>query len=437
MLKKINVEKIIYFLIIIVMILVPILKLSTYIPAIEEFYINYFELKRVYVLWASIIFLLITYLYLIFSKNEKIDCVDIIVYILIILAFVSTNYAINFEKSFFGEMYRNEGLLTILSYYFLLLNAKSIKNEKYKNNIVKLFIILGIFQSVYAILQSYTDISFIGRYFVGYMAMGLCSNPNFFGSYMVMEVLIIGYMYIYNPKRRYLCIYTLFGLALYLAESTGPVLSVLITLIFSMFILPKKLKKIFKLIIILLMTFVFADLSLKYVQNNKFETELIEGYDISADISTILETPLEEVGSGRLTIWNNSLPLVKKYWLVGCGLDNFKNAYPNIGDLKYDKAHNVYLQISITNGLPALILFLVLLFIVFIKGIKLKNNFITPIYMAFIGYSIQAFFNISVIDVAPYYYIIIGLILSEKDKNISIIKEKINLKKLMKRLRIS
>ena len=33
--------------------------------------------------------------------------------------------------------------------------------------------------------------------------------------------------------------------------------------------------------------------------------------------------------------------------------------------------------------------------------------------MAFIGYSIQAFLNISVIDVAPYYFIIIGLILSE------------------------
>ena len=43
------------------------------------------------------------------------------------------------------------------------------------------------------------------------------------------------------------------------------------------------------------------------------------------------------------------------------------------------------------------------------------------IYMAFIGYSIQAFFNISVIDVAPYYYIILGLIFSkytnENEKN--------------------
>ena len=46
--------------------------------------------------------------------------------------------------------------------------------------------------------------------------------------------------------------------------------------------------------------------------------------------------------------------------------------------------------------------------------------------MAFIGYSIQAFFNISVIDVAPYYYIILGLILTEcKEDNNDKIESKL------------
>ena len=43
--------------------------------------------------------------------------------------------------------------------------------------------------------------------------------------------------------------------------------------------------------------------------------------------------------------------------------------------------------------------------------------------MAFVGYSVQAFLNISVIDVAPYYFIIIGLILSENKK-----QEKLDIK---------
>lgn len=419
MLKKINIEKVIYFLIIMVMCLIPILKFTTYVPVIQRFYYNVFEIKRVYVLWGSIFFLFITYLYLIISGKMHINIVDIIVYALIILAFVSTGYALNFEKSFFGEVYRNEGLLTILSYYFLLLNAKYLKCERYKKNIIKLFIILGVIQSIYAIFQSYTDLSFIRRYSVSYMAMGLCSNPNFFGSYMVMNILIVFYIYIFNPKKRYLFIFVLFGISLYLAESTGPVLSVLVAIVFSMFILRKSIKKILMLFVILLFTFCFTDYSLKYVQNNKYDNVLMEGHDISSDIETMVTKPSEETGNGRLTVWKKSLPLVKKYWLFGCGLDNFKNAYPNYGGFAYDKAHNVYLQISITNGLIALVIFLVLLFIVFFKGIKIKNSILTPIYMAFIGYSIQAFFNISVIDVAPYYYIMIGLILSFGKKDIA------------------
>ena len=104
--KKINIEKIIYIIVITVMILIPLLKLSTYIPSIANFYRNNFEIKRVYVLWISIFFLTITYLYTIFSKKEKINYIDISVYILIVLAFLSTNYAINFFKAFFGEEYR-------------------------------------------------------------------------------------------------------------------------------------------------------------------------------------------------------------------------------------------------------------------------------------------------------------------------------------------
>ena len=416
--KKITIEKIIYIVIVLVMILIPLLKLSTYIPAIEKIYIEHFELKRVYVLWLAIVFLLITYLYVIFSKKEKITSIDIIIYILIILAFISTKYAIDFEKSFFGEMYRNEGLLTILSYYLLVLNTKSIKKEKYKKNIIKLFIIIGVFQSIYGLLQSYTYLPYIRRHPIKYMAMGLCSNPNFFGSYMVMQLLLIGYLYVYNPKKRYLLIYILFGIALYIALSTGPSLSAIVALIFWIFIIPKKFKKIMKLTIVLFLSFILANLSLKAVQTSEYKKQLIKSQGIVSEITTITQRPKETIGSGRLVVWENSIPLVKKYWLIGCGLDNFKNAYPNSGPLKYDKAHNVYLQIAVTNGLPALIIFLILLFIAFIKGMKLKNGFITPIYMAFIGYSIQAFFNISVIDVAPYYYIILGIILSKSEEEI-------------------
>ena len=46
--------------------------------------------------------------------------------------------------------------------------------------------------------------------------------------------------------------------------------------------------------------------------------------------------------------------------------------------------------------------------------LKTKDNLTITLLGGFVAYSIQAFANISVIHVAPIYYIIIGLILSQK-----------------------
>ena len=176
-----------------------VLKLCSYLPYVRDVWD--FTTKRVYLLWGSIFLLLNTYIYGIISKKIKINYIDIIIYLLVFLGFVSTTFALDFEKSFFGAPNRYEGLLTILSYYFLMLNTKYITNQKYKNNIIKVFIGLGIFQSIYGILQVYTSSIFIRHYpFMPYMAMGLCSNPNFYASYMLMQVLLVSSLYIQNNK---------------------------------------------------------------------------------------------------------------------------------------------------------------------------------------------------------------------------------------------
>ena len=111
-----------------------------------------------------------------------------------------------------------------------------------------------------------------------------------------------------------------------------------------------------------------------------------------------------------MDIWKRSLPLVKKYFSVGAGIDNY---YFVFKDYPLDKAHNIYLQILVTNGLPSLLLYLGLCLLIFIRNIKFKGPLTTALFVAFVGYSIQGFANISVIDVAPYFYVIMGIIASE------------------------
>ncbi|MEG2379578.1 MAG: O-antigen ligase family protein, partial [Bacilli bacterium] len=136
-------------------------------------------------------------------------------------------------------------------------------------------------------------------------------------------------------------------------------------------------------------------------------------YIIKEDIKNIIKDK-KNIGNGRLEIWKNSIPLVKKYWLVGSGLDTFAKVYEQENNIIHDKAHNIYLQMLITNGFFSLFLYLSLLLIIFIKCLKFKDPLVISLFIAFIGYSIQGFANISVINVAPYFFIIMGLLNEEK-----------------------
>ena len=80
-----------------------------------------------------------------------------------------------------------------------------------------------------------------------------------------------------------------------------------------------------------------------------------------------------------------------------------------------DKAHDEYLQILVTMGIFSLISYICMHFLIIKEGIKntLKQHeiyYLLPV----IGYIVQAQFNISVIEVAPIFYIALGLLINRK-----------------------
>ncbi len=128
-------------------------------------------------------------------------------------------------------------------------------------------------------------------------------------------------------------------------------------------------------------------------------------------------------GSSRFFIWKKSLPLVKEYFWIGSGPDTFAFVFPDdaekkevFGDMIVDKAHNEYLQMAITLGVPALLTYLFLLFIILrnafqaLKRVCEQEKIILfGLISAILGYLVQAFFNISVIPVAPLFWSILGI----------------------------
>lgn len=417
--KQIKLDTMIYVLILVIMIGIPLLKFITYVPSISRINPYMITKSRIYFMWGSTVFLFALYMYSMYDNERKMNYYDYILYFLITMAVISTIFSVNLRTSFLGEEYRYEGLFSILHYYLLTLNVKNIKDEKYKHKLIKCFIGLGIFQSVYAIYQAYTPITFWNRKFSGgaYMAMGLCSNPNFFGHYMTMQLSLVTIYYIKTGKIRYLLLYILFSVGLYIASSTGPMLGYILAFILMAIILRKQYKKIGVLIFLFIFTCYTADTVLKYLHIRVYNNQILDSYIISNDIKDTVDkienSETNEIGNGRIALWKNSIPLMKKYWLYGSGLDTFGRVYPQNGQVYYDKAHNVYIQMGVTNGIFALTGYMLLCLIVFLKGFKLEKNYSVALFMAFISYCIAAFANISVTDVAPYFFIILGLLISD------------------------
>ena len=123
----------------------------------------------------------------------------------------------------------------------------------------------------------YTNFDFIFIYNDnGKMASGLCGNPNFFGSLMTTILSMVTCMFLVNKKisLKLLLLIILFFISLINCQSTGPILSYIICLIFFIiFLFIKKyniLKRFLILFIILILTYIsIYFININFLSDNK------------------------------------------------------------------------------------------------------------------------------------------------------------------------
>jgi putative inorganic carbon (HCO3(-)) transporter len=416
MIKKINLDKLLFIYSILFIVGIPFVKLVSYYFYLNKILDDIFVINQAYVLWIMIPPLIISYLIGLKQKRFKIDWLDILTYHLIVITIISSIFSDFPKVSLFGSYTRYEGLLSLVSYYLIFLNFKNYNNKKYINYTLNILFGVGIFQVIYSLIQIFTDASFVVKSEPIYMGMGLCGNPNFFGSYMVMLSLYTCTQYIINNKHIILSV--IFFLGLVLAASTGPFIGFVLAFIFFLICFRKhiNIKRVGIILLLYILTFFAHD----SYQDLKFNSQIDKNYNIKDEITEIIKNDkpqdINRVGNGRFEIWINSLPLIKDYFLLGSGPDTFLFVY-KAGIV--DKAHNVYLQMLITTGIISLGLFLLILFILFINSIRVEESLTISLLIAFIGYSIQAFANISTIDVAPVYFILTGLLYYKNKKLIN------------------
>lgn len=198
-----------------------------------------------------------------------------------------------------------------------------------------------------------------------------------------------------------------------------------------------------------------TDVDFTYLQDGKAAASYVRGFDLVIDgvewkfvkrpegfkyrnlyaKETVIETAqtalfdgYEDLASKRGFIWGRTIPLLKKYIILGSGADTFSIVFPQhdyvsaqnhgYGQQLISKPHCWYLQIGVQTGVLSLIAIIVFYGMYFVQSIRLysKRNFDSylsragvAVFVGTIGYMISGITNDSSITVAPVFWGVIAL----------------------------
>lgn len=363
---------------------------------------------------------------------NKPSLVDICLLLLAVWACITTITAVDPSLALSGKDFRFEGLYALLSYYILCWYATRVTEEDDRKKLIWVFEAIGIVSAIVGILEGFGPLAFLSKRW-GAKAVVPYGNINFFGSMMSMVSAVGIGLFIFGKDKHSrwsgLFTYIVSVAAIFCCDSSSPIVGNIMTFFMVLFIgiaTAKTVKRnetswfdrpFSKLLVLIILYFLIA-LGVNSARNGSVAQEINQDIGYADEGLTS-----DKMFSHRMGVWKYSFEVLGDWWLFGTGPDNFQaitNAEKAPASMKYyDKAHNEYINLMIQEGVPAIVVYLIFLFALFIPTILwlFKDHCGCPIYMsiflAFFAYIAQAFFNISVIEVAPYFWIVCGLLAAE------------------------
>ncbi len=376
-----------------------------------------FGKELIYASFINLIVCLIIFIRRKFIKKKyKFNILDIIVLLILLFGLISVKYALFSRYALEGLPRRYEGFYAIL-YYFTLFYISSFIKKKNKKYIAYTIIFTGVIQAIFGYLQITQSgvVEVIDNDGIIW-AIGFTNNPNFFGSYMLLSLSFVLGLFINEKERTKEIIFGALVLILTIGLLASNTLSCVVGLFVELLILliycikTKIVKKLIIPIIIIFSMFIILDKCnittlTQDILKTKNETVEIAKGNVN-----------ERYGTQRIAIWKGVLEIVPDNLIHGVGIDNLGLAYDGgpliIGRKLVDKAHNELLQILVTEGIFCLLCYLALYGIILFKGtIRTFKKKEIYLLLPVVGYIVQSMFNISVIEVAPIFYISLGLLI--------------------------
>ena len=377
----------------------------------------------------------------------KLYVADVFFFTLFIFMILSMAFSVNPGVFAGGSKHYCERPEIFLCYYSLYFAGSMIEDPKLRKKMLCTYFIVALIQGVVAFLQTFK----IEIYYCLFLnnrasttsAYGLLQNTNFYGALSLVFVASVSGLFIFSSvlfKKSKIIKWIPFAVALFvfytmLASNSRLAwlgfAGMICTYIVSLIVMRKsamdkdKLKKITIDFIIMCGGFVAVILIAT------FATNYVTGRIKETANDTLARVGDDNFGHGRGRIWRAGLHSIPKHWVTGIGLDNYAQAFREMpdwqkGDFIQDKGHNEYLHTLVTQGVFAFINYLAVLIYAAVNAVKrifnekddVKRCLHWIFLVIFAAYACQALLNSSVLNVAPYFWIIIGL-LTPRTKPIS------------------
>lgn len=355
----------------------------------------------------------------------------------LVFIFFSTVYSV--RPSFVGERTQHNGILVMISYALLFIFTSRSVSPFFQRKAIELTITSSFFVSVYGIFQ-YLGVKILpqdelSKLLFKQRILSFFDNPDYFGSYLVLLTVLTFSMYLSSENWRktvyYLIILFTLGLALLLTETRSAWVGVIIGgtfLILTSIIINRMLwKKISLLIMCCIVLLLSMNLSTDFNYYERAVTIVNDAQKIVTNVDS------GSAGASRWYIWKVSLPLIKEYFWLGSGPNTFQYVFHSGLDPDYWRflsggpiydVNSEYLHIALTLGVPALVIYILIITTVIFAGIIKARHFVGSekiqmygLIASAIGYMTQAIFNINVVSVAPYYWMLMGFIYSISRKD--------------------
>lgn len=359
--------------------------------------------------------------------------------LLLLVIILSTLFSVRLGVSLIGLPGEYQGTLSLISYIALFLwtaNA-TMRNATHARQVIWAMAYGSIIPSLYGILQHFHHIPFIPHVS---RSLSLFCNADFFGAYEAFMFVLTVTLYLMasrpmgqvGPRAQtphvgqlgqlalLALIYVQF-IALIYSSTRSAWLGAVVGMVLLTGLTLRKRPVLWKRFAVL---FVVLAGCLTLVSHQNHGTVITRAASVAVDAQRVVTNhQANYAGSSRWYIWKESLPLLKNYFWLGSGPDTFQFVFhPTVnGSKKYldnqplPNANNNYLQTALTLGFPTLMLELLLFYRVLLAAWRRWNRFDEEgvfslgLAAAIVTYLIQAVFNIDVVMVAPFFWMVLGI----------------------------